>query len=163
MGSMWPDRVQEKKGCAMYKHILVPTDGSELSREAARAAVAFARSAGARITAFHAKPEARIAYYVEGMRIDESVWRQSDEVAESAAQECLRHVETLCLEAGVSCTKLTKACDMPYQAIIEAATERGCDLIFMASHGRHGISALLLGSETGKVLTHSKIPVLVYR
>jgi nucleotide-binding universal stress UspA family protein len=52
---------------------------------------------------------------------------------------------------------------MPYQAIIEAATERGCDLIFMASHGRHGISALLLGSETGKVLTHSKIPVLVYR
>lgn len=68
-----------------------------------------------------------------------------------------------CAEAGVECTTATATSDVPYEAIIEAAEKSGCDLIFMASHGRRGISGFLLGSETNKVLTHSKVPVLVYR
>ena len=68
-----------------------------------------------------------------------------------------------CNAAGVPCNKLTLTSDIIYEAIIEAATTSGCDLIFMASHGRRGLKSLLLGSETNKVLTHSKIPVLVYR
>ena len=69
----------------------------------------------------------------------------------------------MCAEAGVECTVTSATSDVPYEAIIEAAEKSGCDLIFMASHGRRGISGFLLGSETNKVLTHSKVPVLVYR
>ena len=84
-------------------------------------------------------------------------------LAEREAQEFLGFVEKLCQNAGVEFAKLSATSDSPYEAIIDAATQSGCDLIFMSSHGRRGISALLLGSETHKVLTHSKIPVLVYR
>jgi len=72
-------------------------------------------------------------------------------------------VENLCKDAGVQCNKLSLTSDIPYEAIIDAANQSGCDLIFMASHGRRGLTSLLLGSETHKVLTHSTIPVLVYR
>lgn len=84
-------------------------------------------------------------------------------MAERQATETLDFVVQLCESAGVPVDRLSMTSDIPYQAIIDAATEAGCDLIFMASHGRRGFSALLLGSETNKVLTHSKIPVLVYR
>ncbi len=147
----------------MFKHILVPTDGSELSQETVRRAVAFAREAGARITAFYAKPEYPVTYYGEGALIDPTTPEKFAELAEQQAQQVLSFVEQVCAEAGVDCGKLALTSDVPYEAIIEAADRSGCDLIFMASHGRRGISGLLLGSETNKVLTHSKIPVLVYR
>jgi len=147
----------------MFKHILVPTDGSELSQDTVRRAVSFAKDAGARITAFYAKPEYPVTYYGEGALIDTTTPEQFAELAEEQAKKILSFVDELCLEAGVSCTKMTLTSDIPYEAIIAAATQSACDLIFMASHGRRGLSSLLLGSETNKVLTHSKVPVLVYR
>jgi nucleotide-binding universal stress UspA family protein len=152
-------------GVIMFKHILVPTDGSQFSQDAVQKAVAFAKETGARITAFYAKPTPPIPYYGEGMAIGVE-WQMPtryNELAQRQAQEILGYVETLCRQAGVSCEKLELTSDVPHDAIIDAATQCGCDLIFMASHGRRGISALLLGSETTKVLAHSKIPVLVYR
>lgn len=147
----------------MFKHILVPTDGSELSQETVRRAVSFAKEAGARITAFYAKPEYPVTYYGEGALIDPTTPEKFAELADQQAKEVLGFVENLCRESGVGCASLAITSDVPYEAIIEAAEKSGCDLIFMASHGRRGISSLLLGSETNKVLTHSKIPVLVYR
>jgi nucleotide-binding universal stress UspA family protein len=147
----------------MFKHILVPTDGSELSEDTVRRAVSFAKEAGARITAFYAMPEFPVTYYGEGGLIDSITPEQFTALAEREAQEVLGFVANLCQEAGVDFSKLTSTNDAPYEAIIEAATQSDCDLIFMSSHGRRGFSALLLGSETNKVLTHSKIPVLVYR
>lgn len=147
----------------MFKHILVPTDGSPFSQDTVRRAVSFAKDAGARITAFYAKPEYPVTYYGEGMLIDPTAPEQFAQLADEQAQTVLEFVEQLCEEAGVHCTKLTLVSDVPYEAIIEASKQAGCDLIFMASHGRRGLSALLLGSETNKVLTHSTIPVLVYR
>jgi nucleotide-binding universal stress UspA family protein len=147
----------------MFKHILVPTDGSQLSQETTRRAVIFAKETGARVTAFYAKPEYPVTYYGEGALIDPTTPEKFAELAEEQAKEILDFVEQQCQENGVSFTRLTLTSDIPYEAIIEAATSCKCDLIFMSSHGRRGISALLLGSETHKVLTHSKIPVLVYR
>ena len=147
----------------MFKHILVPTDGSELSQETVRRAVSFAKEAGAKITAFYAKPEFPVTYYGEGVLIDTTSPEKFAELAESQAQEILGFVENLCKEVGVECSTLSLTSDIPYEAIIDAATQSGCDLIFMASHGRRGLTSLLLGSETHKVLTHSTIPVLVYR
>ena len=147
----------------MFKSILVPTDGSPLSQEAVRRAVSFAKEAGARITAFYAKPEAPMPQYIEGIQIDKKLQEQYDQMAEEQAQKIVGFVEGLCRDAGVTCNTASSSSDTPYQAIIDAANANGCDLIFMASHGRRGISGLLLGSETTKVLTHSKIPVLVFR
>jgi len=147
----------------MFKHILVPTDGSALSQEAARNAVAFAKDSGARITALHVKPVPQMPYYVEGARIDHSIVEQFAALAEQEARKSLDVVEGLCAEAGVQCASVMETSDDPYQAIIDTATKSGCDLIFMGSHGRGGLRGLLLGSVTSKVLTHCKIPVLVYR
>ncbi len=147
----------------MFKHILVPTDGSQLSQDAVRRAVALAKETGAAITAFYAKRDfSDASHYVGG----EELYFRSREVEaseEKRAEEILGFVESLCQQAGVKCDKLSLSNNIIYEAIIEAAMRSGCDLIFMASHGRHGLSGLLLGSETHKVLTHSKIPVLVHR
>ena len=147
----------------MFKHILVPTDGSPFSQDAVRKAVAFAKDTGARITAFYARPSPPQPYYGDGVILDERTLTGFKEIADKQAQENLGFVDNLCQQADVNCAKLELTSDEPYEAIIKAATQSGCDLIFMASHGRRGIGALLLGSETNKVLTHSKIPVLVYR
>lgn len=147
----------------MFKHIFVPTDGSELSRATAKRAVSFAKEAGARITVFFAKPEYPIAYFGEGALIDPTTPEKFAQLADQQADEYLGEVAALCAEQDVECSKTSATSDVPYEAIIEAAEKSGCDLIFMASHGRKGISGFLLGSETNKVLTHSKVPVLVYR
>lgn len=147
----------------MFKHVLVPTDGSELSQETARRAVLFAKEIGAKITAMYAKPEYPVTYYGEGALIDPTTPEKFAELAEQQSGQNLAFVEHLCQEAGVEYGRQSVTNDVPYEAIIQAATDAGCDLIFMASHGRRGFSGLLLGSETNKVLTHSKIPVLVFR
>ena len=147
----------------MFRHILVPTDGSELSQAAIREAVSFAKDIKARITFFYAKPEFPVTFYVEGVPIDAPTSEKFAQRAEHQAQEYLEFGEKLAQEAGVECSKLSVSSDIPYEAIINAANENSCDMIFMASHGRRGISGFLLGSETNSVLTRSKIPVLVYR
>lgn len=145
----------------MFKNILLPTDGSPLSEDAARRAVAFSKEVGARITALYVKPDYPAFYAGEGIVVDAASSGRFAELIDEETQEILDGVELFCLEAGVECQKVAHSHGTIYKAIIEVATQNSCDLIFMASHGRRGVDALLLGSETTKVLTHSKIPVLV--
>ncbi len=147
----------------MFKHILVPTDGSELSMMAVRHAIDFARETGAKITFFFARPDYPVAFYGEGALIDPSSPEKFASLAEAQSDTLLTAASALANEAGVTCDTLSTVNDITYLAIIEAAQNASCDLIFMASHGRRGISGLLLGSETQRVLTHSNIPVLVWR
>jgi nucleotide-binding universal stress UspA family protein len=145
----------------MFRHILLPTDGSEISRETSRQAVALAKSVGARITAIYVKHNLSTDH--EGDLIDPSAVDRIGHAAEKKAKEYLGLVKKLCKEAGVECRTIAACGDHPYKEIIATATTDKCDLIFMASHGRRGLSSLLLGSETQKVLTHTSVPVLVYR
>jgi len=148
----------------MFKHLLVPIDGSELSAMAVKAACAFAAETGARITFYHAMP-GLIPVYVSGDMIPNDPGIDAMFLASRDRQaEALVHAaETIAAAAGVAFDTIKEECDSPHEGIIDTATGRGCDLIFMASHGRRGMGALLLGSETQKVLTHCRIPVLVYR
>ena len=147
----------------MFKHILVPTDGSQLSSDTAKRAIAFAKETGAKVTFFFAKPDYPVAFYGEGALIDPTTPDKFAEMAEQQANEILAAHEAAAKADGVVSAGVSSVSDVPYEAIIAAADQAGADLIFMASHGRRGFSGLLLGSETQKVLTHSKIPVLVYR
>ena len=147
----------------MFKHILVPTDGSTLSLRAAKNAVRFAKVHGARITAFYAAPEYHpniAGDYLPANFVPLGVFQAQ---VKKTAAKYLGQVEKLAEVGGVACAGVYVTNDLPYEAIIKAAKERKCDLIFMASHGRSGIAGLLIGSETTKVLTHCKLPVLVYR
>ncbi|APR06024.1 UspA [Thauera chlorobenzoica] len=148
---------------AMFKHILVPTDGSALSEATAARAVSFAKEAGARITFFYAQPDFPMPIYGEGALIDPTTPEQFAKSAAAEAEGILSKAKQAADAAGVSADTDTLVNEVPYEAIIDAADRHGCDLIFMASHGRRGIAGLLLGSETQKVLTHSKTPVLVCR
>lgn len=147
----------------MFKHILVPTDGSELSNKTIGRAIEFAKEIGAKVTAFYAQPEYPVAYFGEGALIDPTAPEKFNELTEQQAQKYLSEITQQATKLGVECNLLSEVSDIPYQAIIDAAEKQGCDLIFMASHGRRGIAGFLLGSETNRVLTHSRIPVLVYR
>lgn len=147
----------------MFKHILVPTDGSPYCKQAARQAVTLAQGIGARITAFHAKSDYPISFLGEGGLIDPFTPESFAEMTEQQSSEYLGEIEALCASAHVPCDVLSNTSSQPYLAIIEAAESTHCDLIFMSSHGRRGLSSLLLGSETNKVLAHTSIPVLVYR
>lgn len=145
----------------MFKHLLVPTDGSSLSEDAVVKAVSFAKDANAKITFVHAEQPVPTAIYAEGTPANAPEAFAS--ATDSEAMTILGRCEALARQAGVDFATRTAVTRAPYEAIIAAAEACACDLIFMASHGRRGLSALLLGSETQKVLTHTKIPVLVYR
>lgn len=147
----------------MFRHILVPTDGSEFSTDTVKRAISFAQETGATITFFFAKPDYPVALYGEGALIDPTTPEKFAEMADQQAAEILSAAEAIAKVANVSCNSTSTTNNVPWEAIIKAANETGCDLIFMASHGRRGLAGLLLGSETQKVLTHTKIPVLVYR
>ena len=148
----------------MFKHILLPTDGSRLSDRAVQRGIELAGSLNARITAIHVIPEFR-------MMADESfvlpsgvdIKRRYDKEAKARAEKMLEKIGERAKTAGVKYEGVSVMGDVPYEHIIETAKKRKCDLIMMASHGRRGISGLLLGSEASKVLTHSKIPVLIVR
>ena len=147
----------------MFKHILVPTDGSKLSVKAAKQAVKLAKSLGAKVTGFYAAPDYSSTYYGDGYILRAPSAKAQAEESQKQARKCLSTIE---VEAGVEkvpCAVLHVISDSPYEAIIAAAKQKKCDLIVMASHGRRGLSAMVLGSETQKVLIHSKIPVLVCR
>jgi len=147
----------------MFKHILVPTDGSKLSIKAVKQAVKLAKAVGAKITGIYATPEYDSTYYGDGYILRAPSSNAHTKAAEKQARLCLSAVEVEAEVEKVPCEVMHVVSDSPYDAIIAAAKKRKCDLIFMASHGRRGLSGLVLGSETHKVLIHSKIPVLVCR
>ena len=147
----------------MFKHFLVPTDGSALSESTVARAVSFAKEAGARVTFFYSQPDFPMPIYGEGALIDTTTPEQFAKAAAAEAEQILQRAKAVADAEGVAADTDTVVNEIPYEAIIDAADRHGCDLIFMASHGRRGIAGLLLGSETQKVLTHSKTPVLVYR
>ena len=145
----------------MYKKILVPTDGSDLSDQAVAAAIAFARAFGSEIVAFSvAQPYPAFPAAEGAMVIDPGV---ENRLLEAAAQKNVDKVAQAARAAGVPCTTATAFSYNPHEEIIAAARDKQCDLIFMASHGRRGLSKLLAGSETQHVLTDSPVPVLVLR
>lgn len=143
----------------MYQHLLVPTDGSELSTQTIGSAVSFAKESGARITFFHAAPD--FLATSEGALLLSAAPTIVSEHLAGGAHAILMKAEAAARAADVPHRSLYTVCDRAHEAIIRAAEEQGCDLIFMASRGPKSIGGLLLGSETLKVLMHSKIPVLV--
>ena len=147
----------------MYKHILLPTAGSPLSGKAIREAMAFAKATGARITGFFAAPEYSVQVYGDFVPPDFITPQEFAKQTKRTAEKYLGVIEKAADVAHVRCKTAFVTSDRPWQAIIKAAQKYDCDLIFMASHGRRGLAGLLLGSETQKVLTHSKVPVLVHR
>jgi nucleotide-binding universal stress UspA family protein len=149
---------------AMFKHILLPTDGSALSDAAVREGISFAKDMGAKVTGICVMPSQHPVYY-EGLSPEVYMEMQAEQRKElrEAAEGYLSVIQKGAREAGVACNVLVETSDHPYEAIVQVAERAGCDLIMMASHGRRGVKAILIGSETQKVLTHSKIPVLVVR
>ena len=145
----------------MFRHILIPTDGSELAEKAIYSGVALAKQYGARITALTVFKPFHVMTVDLGMLTDTPA-AYTKHVAERT-RKYLDVVSEAAKAAGVMCDAVSLEHEHPYQGIIESARNRECDLIVMASHGRSGVSAIVLGSQTVKVLTHSKIPVLVYR
>ncbi len=140
----------------MHRHILIPTDGSDLSVKSIEYGVALAKAVGAKVTGLtvsHAPNDAAFAQQTS----------LSGSGAGTAAAGYLKVIADVAAQAGVGCDVVHVQHEHPYQAIIDTANSRGCDLIVMASHGRKRISAALLGSETVQVLSHSSVPVLVFR
>lgn len=145
----------------MFKKILIPTDGSALSEKSAKAALDFAAQHGATVVGlavaeaypFMLMPEA-------GAMVDLSTY---EELQDKSAQQAMERLRAMADAAGVSSEVLSTRGVHPYEEIINTASAKGCDLIWMGSHGRKGLDKLLLGSETQRVLSHSKLPVMVYR
>lgn len=146
----------------MFRNILVPTDGSEQSRAAVRTAVDLAKIHGAHITGVHVIPDYHLLIAYEGA-FDPITEERIEEEAKTRAAAYLRQVEEIAAAGGVPCVTVCETSDHPYDAILRTADARGCDLIVMTSHGRKGLAAVLLGSETRKVLTYARVPVLVVR
>jgi len=144
----------------MFSKILVPTDGSDLSIKAARGAVEMAKRLNARIVAMTVVEP--YAYTTLSEYRPEPAGEYEQRV-EAIARERLAPIESGAKEVNVPVETTVARSFSPFEAIIDTARQRHCDVIFMASHGRKGLSAVLLGSETQKVLTHSNIPVMVYR
>ncbi len=147
----------------MYKHILVPTDGSHLSEEAAAAAIRMAKSLGARITALHVVPEPAGTGLDAWTHDDEKFEEHLAKVLESRGNEYLSTVREMARRAGVPCDCVLVRGESPSAEIVVESRDRDCDLILMASHGRSGSDAVILASETVKVMTLGDLPVLVHR
>lgn len=158
------DDSAEDEDETMFRNILVPVDGGDLSDSTVQRACAFAQETGAHLVFFHAVAgfyptfvagEAVVVDY----DVEETLRAARDQQAQALLDAAAQHAGSV----GVACVTERGEADAPYEGIIAAAKAHDCDLIFMASHGRRGARALLLGSETQKVLTHCDIPVLVYR
>ena len=142
----------------MFRHILIPTDGSELAEHAVTNGLSLAKSVGAKVTVVIVEEP----FADDPFRSETSALEQLAEHKEQV-ESVLSRAADAAKKAGVPCDTMQVAPTEPYQAIIATASDRGCDLIVMTSHGRGGLSAVVLGSVTNKVLTHTKTPVLVYR
>lgn len=145
----------------MFKQILLPTDGTVLSERAIGAGIALARALGAHVLGLTVvAPFHTLTFDANMLESTEAGYRRD---ARERSARYLGFITEAAQAAGVPCNCESAVAEDPYQSIIDTARERGCDLIVMASHGRRGVKAALLGSETQKVLVHSAIPVLVFR
>ncbi|GAB1434852.1 universal stress protein [Sphaerotilus sulfidivorans] len=144
----------------MYKRILVPTDGSEITAKAVETAVTMARAFGATLLTLAVKEPFPYSAITEMQPIPP---QEFFDAQERIAVKHLDQVKAACAAAGVECLAAAVEAAHPWESIIDFGKDQGADLIVMASHGRRGVAALLLGSETQKVLTHSTVPVLVVR
>ena len=147
----------------MYTHLLVATDGSKLSDRAVAQAIELAQVLNAKLTVFYASPDYPMPVYAEGVAYEPVSKRDYAKAAKEEGRKILDRVVTKAEAAGIECATAHAIAAAPWEAILAAAKKAKCDVIVMASHGRRGLSALLLGSETVKVLTHGKLPVLVVR
>lgn len=147
----------------MFKHLLIPTDGSALSTEAAEAGVRLAKALDARVTALFAAPPVTPVIYKAMLPVGYATTEQHRKLTEKAAEKYLGAVQKAARAARLRYEAVTLTSDFPADAILATAKKRGCDLVFMASHGRRGLKGALLGSQTQKVLASGTIPVLVYR
>lgn len=147
----------------MFKRILIPTDGSALSRKAVKAGVRLAKQTKAKIVAYYALEMFQPYVYGDGTVIDTATLNAFERRAREQGEKYLAQVEKEAKAAGVGVEQLMTKPATPYQGIVDAARRKKCDVIFMASHGRGELATLILGSVTQKVLAHSKLPVLVYR
>jgi len=147
----------------MFKHILIPTDGSALSAQAAKAGVRLAAALGARVTGVFAAPPATPVIYKAVLPVGYATPRERERMIRKAVEHHLGVIAEAARAAGVPCETVSVTSDFPADTILTAAKKRRCDLIVMASHSRRGLRGVLLGSETQKVLAGSRIPVLVYR
>jgi nucleotide-binding universal stress UspA family protein len=147
----------------LYRNILVATDGSKLSLKAATHAIALAKAVGAHVTAFHASPDYPMPVYAEGVIFEPVSRKEYAAQCRKEADKILGAIADKAKAARVAFTAASAISSTPWEAILSAARKQKCDAIVMASHGRRGVAALVLGSETQKVLTHSKLPVLVVR
>jgi nucleotide-binding universal stress UspA family protein len=147
-----------------YRHILACTDGSARARRAVTTAANLARACGAKLSVLYVVPPYVLPAYGEAAQyvpaVTPKLYKQR---ADALAKKVLAPAARVAHKAGIDCETLAANADEPWSGVLHAARRRKCDLIVMASHGRRGLSRALLGSETQKVLTHSKIPVLVVR
>jgi nucleotide-binding universal stress UspA family protein len=147
----------------MYSHLFVPTDGSKLSDKAVTHAIGLAKATKARMTLFHAIVNVPQPVYADGVSVQMTAPGDYMKLAKARSEKLLARLANKALAAGVQCATAQATTDAPWEAILDAAKKAKADTIVMASHGRRGLAGLLLGSETTKVLTHSKLPVLVVR
>lgn len=144
----------------MYKRILVPTDGSDITQRAIGTAVSLAKAFSAEVFTISVKDPYPYSAMSE---MQPTLPQEFLDAQEKVAARNVTAVKEACTAAGVACTGHTVESVSVWEAVVDYARQHGCDLIVMASHGRRGVQALLLGSETNRVLTHSTIPVLVVR
>jgi nucleotide-binding universal stress UspA family protein len=147
----------------MFKHILIPTDGSPVSAKAVKAGIAFAKETGARVTAYHGVDPVPQAMYGEGYTPRKEIIAEIERRTREAAEKYVTAVAAAARKAGVEFDTLIETPRTPSEGIVAAAAKSDCDLIFMGTHGYSGLVRLALGSVAEKVMRISKVPVLVYR
>ena len=145
----------------MYKHILVPTDGSPLASKAVQAAISFAAETGAKVTGYYAIEDMNMHHV--GAHLTKDLLEEFDRRARAAAEAHVSEPSKTAKAAGVPYDWIVSKVSRPHEGIIDAARDAGCDIIFMASHGHRGLAGMIVGSVTQKVLSHSATPVLVFR
>lgn len=146
---------------ALYTHLLVPTDGSAVAAKAFQAAVTFAAESGAKVTGYYAIEDMNMHHV--GAHLTKELIEEFERRAREAAEQHVAEIGVVAKAAGVPFDSIVSKVTRPHEGIIEAAKKCGADIIFMASHGHRGLTSLVVGSVTQKVLSHSTIPVLVFR
>jgi len=147
----------------MFKHILIPTDGSKTAAKAIQAGISLAAEMGARVTGYHAQEPVPLHIHGEGYVSDRKLVEEFERRSAEYARKCVAQIGAAAKAASVPFEPLIVKTPVPYKGIIDAARKRKCDAIFIASHGHRGLAGLIVGSVTQKVLANSKIPVLVFR
>lgn len=147
----------------MFKHILIPTDGSSVSAKAVKAGVALAKESGAKVTGYYAVEPVPARLYGEGYIPSRQAVEDFERRNQAFAKKNVAAIERAARKAGVPFEPVVETARTPYHGIVEAAKKHDCDLIFMASHGRTGLMRMALGSVADKVMTLSTVPVMVYR